>query len=84
MTRRLRVSRNGSSAETSMRDVALFVEDFAHETFLSALVQRLSEEHHVPVALRPAAYAGAQARSSRSYGNSSGNSNEGEENCPTC
>jgi hypothetical protein len=35
-----------------MPNVALFVEDFAHETFLKAMVQRLGEEHHVDVALQ--------------------------------
>ena len=33
-----------------MHNVALFVEDFAHETFLKAMVQRLGDEHHVDVA----------------------------------
>jgi len=36
-----------------MRNVALFVEDFAHETFLRAMVQRLGKEHHLEVAFRP-------------------------------
>ncbi len=35
-----------------MRDVALFVEDAAHETVLQALVRRLAEEHDVEVAFR--------------------------------
>ena len=36
-----------------MPDVALFVEDFAHEAFLRAMVQRLGEERRVEVAFRP-------------------------------
>jgi len=34
-----------------MREVALFVEDFAHEQFLSALLKRLAAEYGVPVKL---------------------------------
>ncbi len=40
-------------AETWMPNVALFVEDFAHETFLKAIVQRLSEDHCVDLAFQP-------------------------------
>jgi hypothetical protein len=36
-----------------MRNVALFVEDFAHEIFLRAMVQRFGKEHHLEVAFRP-------------------------------
>ena len=36
-----------------MRNVALFVEDFAHEIFLKAMVQRFGKEHHLEVAFRP-------------------------------
>ena len=35
-----------------MRDIALFVEDFAHKAFLEALIVRLSKEAGIPVGLR--------------------------------
>jgi len=34
-----------------MREIALFVEDFAHKEFLSALLQRLAAEHGVAIQL---------------------------------
>lgn len=34
-----------------MRRIALFVEDFAHQQFLNALLQRLSDEYAIPVRL---------------------------------
>jgi hypothetical protein len=36
-----------------MRNVALFVEDFAHETFLKAIVQRLGKDNRLKVAFQP-------------------------------
>jgi hypothetical protein len=45
-----------------MPDVALFVEDFAHETFLRAMVQRLGEEHHVEVTFQPYNVRGGAGR----------------------
>lgn len=36
-----------------MHNIALFVEDFAHETFLKALIHRLSEEYQVDAVLHP-------------------------------
>lgn len=36
-----------------MREIAIFVEDFAHEQFLSALVQRLARDYGVEVKLDP-------------------------------
>lgn len=45
-----------------MRNVALFVEDFAHETFLRAMVQRLGREHHVEVAFRPYSVRGGSGK----------------------
>lgn len=34
-----------------MRDLALFVEDFAHQQFLAALLKRLAAEYRVPIKL---------------------------------
>lgn len=48
-----------------MRDVALFVEDFAHETFLKAMVQRLSREHQVEVVFRPYSVRGGSGKAVR-------------------
>jgi hypothetical protein len=45
-----------------MRNVALFVEDFAHETFLKALVGRLGDEYQVEVALHPYSVRGGHGR----------------------
>ena len=45
-----------------MRNVALFVEDFAHETFLKALVGRLGEEYQVAVATHPYSVRGGCGR----------------------
>ncbi len=45
-----------------MRNVALFVEDLAHETFLRAMVQRLGREHHVEVAFRPYSVRGGSGK----------------------
>jgi len=45
-----------------MRKVALFVEDFAHETFLGAMVQRLGREYHVEVAFRPFCVRGGSGK----------------------
>ena len=45
-----------------MRNVALFVEDFAHETFLKAIVQRLADDHRVEIAFHPYSVRGGAAR----------------------
>jgi hypothetical protein len=45
-----------------MPNVALFVEDFAHETFLKAMVQRLGEEHHVDLAFQPYSVRGGAGK----------------------
>lgn len=49
--RRISLSESECFGAISMREVALFVEDFAHKEFLSALLQRLAQEHNVPVHL---------------------------------
>ena len=45
-----------------MRRVALFVEDFDHEEFITAWVQRLSRETGVPVDLHPYSVRGGHGR----------------------
>jgi hypothetical protein len=45
-----------------MRRVALFVEDFGHEEFITAWVQRLSRETGVPVDLHPYSVRGGHGR----------------------
>jgi len=45
-----------------MHNVALFVEDFAHETFLKAIVQRLTEGHHVEIAIQPYSVRGGAGK----------------------
>jgi hypothetical protein len=45
-----------------MRSLALFVEDFAHETFLKALVQRLAEEYHQEVTFQPYSVRGGSGK----------------------
>lgn len=55
-------SRSVSSAVTLMPDVALFGEDQGHETFLSALINRLSNEHNIPVNLKTYSSRGGLTR----------------------
>ena len=43
--------RFGCCAETSMRDVALFVEDYAHQEVIDGIIRRLAEHRDVPVRL---------------------------------
>ena len=45
-----------------MRNVALFVEDFAHETFLKAVVRRPADDHHVQIAFQPYRAQGGRQR----------------------
>jgi hypothetical protein len=45
-----------------MRDVALFVEDFAHENFLKAIVQRLGDDHRIKIAFQPYSVRGGAAK----------------------
>jgi hypothetical protein len=45
-----------------MRKVALFVEDFAHETFLKAIVQRLGEDYRINLAFQPYSVRGGAAK----------------------
>jgi hypothetical protein len=45
-----------------MRDVALFVEDFAHETFLKAIVQRLGDDRDVEIAFQPYSVRGGAGK----------------------
>ena len=45
-----------------MRRVALFVEDFGHEEFITAWVQRFSRETGVPVDLLPYSVRGGHGR----------------------
>jgi hypothetical protein len=56
------VSRHRFCAVTSMPNVALFVEDFAHETFLKAIVQRLHEDHRVQIAFQSYSVRGGAGR----------------------
>ena len=45
-----------------MRNVALFVEDFAHETFLKAIVQRMGDDHSIEVAFQPYSVRGGAGK----------------------
>lgn len=45
-----------------MRRVALFVEDFAHEAFLKAMVQRFADVHSVEVAFQPYSVRGGSGK----------------------
>ena len=56
------MSRHRYRAVTSMPNVALFVEDFAHEKFLKAIVQRLCEHHHVQIAFENYSVRGGAGR----------------------
>jgi len=51
-----------------MRRVALFVEDFAHEEFMTAWVQRFSRETGVPVELHPYSVRGGYGRAIQELG----------------
>lgn len=45
-----------------MRNVFLFVEDFGHEAFMAALINRLSIEYDVEVRIKPYSTRGGRAR----------------------
>ncbi len=45
-----------------MREVFLFVEDFGHEAFLVALINKLSGEYGIEVRIRPYSVRGGRAR----------------------
>ena len=79
----LSVSRR-SCVEISMRNVALFVEDFAHEIFLRAMVQRFGKEHHLEVAFRPYSVRGGFGKVVKELRQFLSDLECGRRGCPTC
>ena len=43
---------------TLMRNINLFVEDVAHEDFLTALIQRLADAHNVEINIKTSSVRG--------------------------
>lgn len=45
-----------------MRRIVIFAEDYGHEEFLKALIQRLAEEHHVEVEIEARSVRGGHGK----------------------
>ena len=49
---------NVSCGGTLMRKINLFVEDVAHEDFLTALIQRLADAYNIEINIKPSSVRG--------------------------
>jgi hypothetical protein len=65
-----------------MRSIFLFVEDFAHETFLRTITQRLADEYSVSVSFTPSSVRGGHGRVLAELGEFVRDFDQGRRNLP--
>src|SRR6185369_9954257 len=62
MRRKSFLSLSACCGETSMIEISLFVEDFGHEEFLTALIERLAAETGTEIRIRARSVRGGRGR----------------------